>query len=260
MSDVLHEILKDAARAVRANQRPLAVFDLDSTLFDLRPRITEIVLDFARDPGNSARYPAACARLLDFSLERRDWGLATPLGRLGLDEREHAEFFHELHAHWSRRFFSDSDLHRDDLVPGALEFVQELRRIGADILYLTARDVPRMWAGTVETLRARGFPLDDEHRMPGPGRARLILKPDESLDDPQFKAEVIAQERKTHDPIWFFENEAINLREAIALTPDVRLIFVDTNHSGRVEPWPELTSIAHFETDLAEFRSFFKAL
>lgn len=246
MADLLHSILTEASSAASPI---LAVFDLDSTLFDLRARIQEILYDFARDPAHQERHPDPCRKLLQVRIERKDWGLGEPLARVGLLESEHPALFEELRSHWSFRFFSDDYLHRDLPLAGAVEFVQELARAGGHILYLTGRDEPRMLSGTLASLSAWNFPLS-------PPESRLLLKPDAALDDAEFKAEILAVECARYGRVWFFENEPVNLRAARKRCPAVRLVFVDTNHSGREQPWPELDSIPHFETDLEAFRAF----
>lgn len=239
--DALDRILREASASPPGSM--LAVFDLDSTLFDLRARIEHILVDFAHDPVQQGRYPAACAALLGVRIERRDWGLAEPLGRLGLKESEHAELFADLRSHWAERFFSNDHLHRDMPLPGAGEFVRRLLGLGVDVLYLTGRDVERMLPGTIASLKACQFPLDGE-------RARLRLKPVAGLDDAHFKADVLEREQKTYGRIWFFENEPVNLRVARERLPKIELVLIDTNHSGREQPWPELATIPHFTVDL----------
>ena len=244
MSDALRDILRAAERCSQSGKSSLAVFDIDSTLLDLRPRIHEILQAFARDPAQRAKYPVACAALATTRLQRKDWGLDEPLRRVGLQTPEHDAFFSDLQAHWSRWFFSVDYLEHDELIGGALGFTHALHSVGANILYLTAREEGRMLGPTEAQLRKWKFPLDAP-------RARLRLKPDGAPDDAEFKADALVEECARHERIWFFENEPVNLMAARRRCPQVELVFVDTNHSGREEPWDALTTIPHFEADFS---------
>lgn len=251
MSQVLDAILAEirstcAAGGPLLSHRPLLVFDLDSTLFDLTLRVTAILEHFAAIEKNQARFPDLCEMLLKAEIRRSDWGLREPLARLGLHENEHREFFEAVHTHWAGGFFSNDYLDRDFPLPGAVEFVQMGIKSGADVLYLTGRDTARMQAGTVKSLAAHGFPNDG-------ARARLGLKPDSRLDDAEFKADVIAALATNHRPIWLFENEPVNINAVLRRTPDVGIVFIDTCHSGQEEVKTALAKIQHFEVSRREF-------
>lgn len=245
----LQKIL-EAAHLARVNGEGfLAVFDLDSTLYDLTERVQKIVESFADDPKMRKKYPHQCESLLTARIHPQDWGIREGLSRAGLLESQHPEFFKDLHDHWVYCFFSNAYLHEDMPLPGAVEFVQALENENAHIMYLTGRDVDRMWDGTEASLRAWKFPLDREH-------TRLVLKPKPEMDDARFKLEVIQAALKTYPQIWLFENEPVNLNIVQKHCPSVKLVFIETTHSGREQVAPELARIPHFETDLAAFEEF----
>ncbi|MCM2281863.1 MAG: HAD family hydrolase [Bdellovibrionaceae bacterium] len=250
-ASLLRKILEDAHLAHRKGEPFLAVFDLDSTLFDLTVRVQKIIQAFAGDAEMRKKYPEACAKLPSARVHPQDWGLLEGLARAGLFEADHPEFFHDLHTHWAACFFSNSYLHEDQPLPGAVEFVQALERENARIMYLTGRDVERMWDGTVASLRAWRFPLDREH-------TQLVLKPHREMNDAHFKLEVIQNALHTYPHIWLFENEPVNLNLVQARCPAVRLVFIETTHSGREQAADDLDRIRHFETDLAAFEEFKK--
>ncbi len=168
-----------------------------------------------------------------------DWGIEHALERISLMDSPY-EFFHSLKRFWHRHFFSNDYLHLDTPCEGAVEFVQELIRLGADVAYLTAREHKSMWKGTVESLKTLGFPLDDKH-------ANLILKPPTDQRDAVFKREVLRNYLKEYGSVWFFENEPVNLNEVLRELPQVKLVHFDSVHSGHEEPPQEVASIETFK-------------
>ena len=242
---VLHRILNEAWTYAQANRRFLAVFDLDSTLLDLTLRVAAIVEDFRNDPANLTMYPEECLKLKDMIIKRRDWGLKTPVERAGMSTE--GTFFRALERYWATGFFSNDYLFRDEPLPGAVSYVQELHQLGAEIMYLTGRDIPRMFSGTEESLRTRGFPIEHPN-------VHVVLKPDFRMDDAQFKLDTLKEAEEQYERIWLFENEPVNLNLIATECPEIGLVFIDSTHSGREELKPILDRIAHFECDLEEFR------
>lgn len=242
---VLNQVLQEAWDYSQTNRQFLAVFDLDSTLFDLTLRVMAIVDDFRNSPENQALYPNECQRLEQLKILKADWGLQTPLERAGINCE--GPFFKAIHEFWANSFFSNHYLGHDEPLPGAVTFVQELHLVGAKIMYLTGRDVPRMLEGTRLSLKEHGFPVD-------PPAVDLILKPDARMDDALFKTQIIRDQGQQFERIWLFENEPVNLNLVARECPDVKLVFIDSTHSGREELTPSLDRIIHFECDLKEFR------
>ena len=203
----------------------LVIFDLDSTLYDLTKRVGGIMAAFAGDAAVVQKFPEASARLTNLEIRRTDWGIHEPFARVGITRESHPEFVNAAQAAWARGFFSNDFLDRDFPLPGAVQFVEDCLQAGAEVLYLTGRDVARMGAGTATSLRASGFPFDGV-------RSRLQLKPDKSLDDAEFKADVIADLNAKYPNIWLFENEPVNINAVLKRTPQVKMVFVETCHSG----------------------------
>lgn len=237
--EILRQILV-RAKAAREEARPsLAVFDLDSTLFDVLPRIQRVIDDFARDPAMRARFPESVEILKNAKTERADWGLKDAVVRAGL--ASHSEEFHRaLKDFWLRTFFSNAYLEHDVPYDGAVHYVEALWRAGVEIAYLTGRDVARMGTGTVDVLRKWKFPLDRE-------RTALVLKPAQGMDDAEFKRDWFAalpRDRYAH--VWFFENEPVNITALRAHLPTIEVIFFDSTHSGKGEAPTDLPRIMHF--------------
>ena len=233
MNSILEQVLTEARSH---KSRLLAIFDLDSTLFDLAPRILRIIEEFAALESTRMSYPDQCARLRAMEVLKEDWGIAEGLVRLGMQAEDSQEFWHAIHSHWARNFFSSDFLHYDAPLAGAVDYVNELSLAGAEIIYLTGRDVPRMLAGTERSLRDSGFPA-----------GRLMLKPTADLDDAEFKVDVIRDLIPAYERIWLFENEPVNTNLVARECPTVQIVFVDTTHSGREQVNPAHSKIADFE-------------
>lgn len=213
----------------------MVIFDLDSTLFDVRPRIKKVLEHFAESEG-SASHPEWRQALKKAEVEPGDWGIRPALERLQVP----LELALRARDFWKIHFFSSDFLHFDDLVPGALDFALHVNRQGHDIVYLTGRDVHRMERGSREVLKKFGFPLE-------PIRAELVLKPEKGLDDSVFKSSWFGGlSSKDRSRTWFFDNEPWILQEVERQFPEVNLVFLDTTHSGRSKPSPHWRRIYNF--------------
>jgi hypothetical protein len=225
-------LLKQILEAAKAHSQDagaplLAVFDLDSTLFDVSHRIQYIVRAFAQDKEMQTRWPHECQVLTAAEIDPRDWGIRSAMTRLGLDT-SNPRFFAEARDYWAKHFFSNDHLHRDQPYPGAVEYVNRLAKAGAEIMYLTGRDVKRMGEGTVKSLEQWKFPLPKDSP-----RVHVRLKPDQVMDDAEFKRDTLAALEKSHPEIWFFENEPVIVNMVLQDCPSVEIIFMDSTHSGR---------------------------
>lgn len=235
---MLEQILGHIRTLTSQGQKSLVVFDLDSTLFDVSPRLERILLDFASFPVNQRRFPEQVSLLKKIKVLRRDWGIVGALTRVGLDDK-HPEFQAAVRDYWQKNFFSNHYLHFDDIYEGALDFVQEVDKAGAEISYLTGRDVERMGTGSIEVLKNWEFPLHE--------RAQLVLKPHRSMDDAQFKTDYfIEADKRGYAKIYFFENEPLNLVHLQQFCPHVEMIFFDSTHAGKAQPPESLPSIMDF--------------
>ncbi|WII72909.1 HAD family hydrolase [Bdellovibrio sp. 22V] len=235
---MLERILAKIQTLHNEHKKSLVVFDLDSTLFDVSPRLERILLDFAASPYNKRKFPEQVALLKDIKTLRSDWGITGALQRAGLDGH-HAEFQEAIRAYWLKNFFSSHYLQFDNPYEGAIEFVQAVDKAGAEIAYLTGRDVERMGVGSLEILQQWDFPLHE--------KAHLVLKPHRSMDDAQFKTDYfIEADKRGYEHIWFFENEPVNLRHLEQFCPHVEMIFFESTHAGKAEPPEDLPRIMNF--------------
>lgn len=237
-SQHLRQILDKIGEIARSGGRSLAVFDLDSTLFDVGPRLQRILEDFAKLPDHQARFPDQLRHFDQIKVLPGDWGIKDALLRTGMADAPE-EFLEAVRHYWRTHFFSNDGLEHDIPYPGAVDFVRRLHELGADIVYLTGRDVHRMGTGSAKVLEKWKFPLDP--------KARLELKPDRRMDDALFKADwFLALPERHYEHIWFFENEPVNIHALRPKAPHVAIVFFASTHSRMAEPPTDLPVISHF--------------
>jgi hypothetical protein len=228
-----HTLLQNLISIAKSQPKdsPLqAIFDLDSTLFDVSPRIAKIIHLFAEQKEIQKNYPRESAALLALEPHESDYGVKKTLMRIGF-QPPNMEFIKDLVDFWKKGFFSNTYLEFDKPYDGAPEFVSTLHRAGAVIYYLTGRDIPRMLEGTIRSLKATGFPIRDNNEG-------LILKPNTGISDHEFKAEFFHKLEKKSKETWFFENEPKNIHLVEKLTPNIKIVYVATVNSGK-DPEPE---------------------
>jgi hypothetical protein len=240
--NLLQEIVKKAAFAKKGGEPFTAIFDLDSTLFDVSPRISKILQAFAALPNIKTRFKKEAEILSTIQPHSSDYGVRRTLARHGVSmEDTTPEFAELLVSFWKKNFFGNEYLIYDAPYPGAVKYVLDLEKAGAKILYLTGRDVPRMLPGTIQSLRAHGFPLDSKN-------INLILKPSATERDHDFKKRFFEEMEKSKGEVWFFENEPTNIYLVLETSPHVKIVFVETVHSEAVPvPGDETLRISGFE-------------
>lgn len=235
---ILDEILQEVHDARRGGKKTLAVFDLDSTLFNVTPRSQKILKELASRNEFLSRFPQQAQVLAQVEFTQKDWGLREPLLRAGLGTHE-VEFFTEVRDFWRQHFFSSQYLSEDQPYEGAVEYVNELKAAGAHIIYLTARTETIMGEGTIASLRQWNFPMHVEG-------CELIMKPSRDLDDAHFKKDIILSLDDDFQSVWFFENEPVNIHLVASECPNVRIVFFDSTHSGQAPPPTEHPIINHY--------------
>lgn len=239
---LLEQILSEIQQFTQRGQPSLVVFDLDSTLFDVGPRLEKILIEFAEVPDHQRRFPEQVKHFKNVKIERRDWGIKNTLIRAGLDGH-HPEFQDAVRDFWREKFFSNEYLRYDKPYPGAVKYVQALAGAGAEVIYLTGRDVHRMGKGSAEVLHHWKFPLDEQ-------KYSLVLKPHRSMDDGLFKRDwFTAMPLGRYEKIWFFENEPVNVNLVRMHSAHVQIVFFDSTHSGQATAPENIPWIMHFLLD-----------
>jgi len=208
------------------------VFDLDSTLLDNRPRQAQILRDFG-----SLRGEPSFAALRPEHFE--DWDLRRALGNAGVAAERVDALYDDLRAFWVRWFFSNAYCDRDVPIRGAPEFVNEIRRVGGQLVYLSGRP-EGLLPGTVRSLRAHGFP------PPGEG-VTILLKPEPTLFDDEWKSRACATVAALGSVTAAFDNEPTHINVYRAAWPEAVCVHLQTDHSGRpVELLPDIHAIPDF--------------
>lgn len=229
-----NEILVKVANSIKQNPKNSAVvFDLDSTLFCVTPRTQAIVSDLVKNDEIFKRFPKEAEILKDLEILKTDWGLREALERTKIPLSQN--FIKSVRQFWSRHFFSNRYLHHDTIYPQANLFVQSVKDLGSEVIYLTGRQADLMYEGTVKNLNRFGFPLASPKH--------LNMKPSGHDLDEDFKTLWFKNEHRRFSNLWFFENEPVIIEQVRVATPSVQIVFVDSTHSGKAESPKGLPSI-----------------
>lgn len=237
---LLRQILAKIEEFTKKELKVLVVFDLDSTLFDVSPRLQQILVDFANAAENQKNFPHSVEVLKTIRTQRSDWGIRQALIRAGLDQHS-TEFHHAVRNFWLESFFSNHYLQYDKPFEGAVSFVQQVARLKADIVYLTGRDQVAMESGTRKTLEHWEFPL---------AGCQVVMKPKKGMDDAEFKRDwFLKLPENAYTKIWFFENEPLNVNLIREHLPNIEIVFFESTHAGKAEAPSDLPRILHFLLD-----------
>lgn len=238
-----HHVFDEIFRRIReTGNSAQVILDLDSTLYEVGPRTLQIIQEWSASPEANA-FSFVKEKLKDIQLQHVGYSLKDTFSTLGinLSAGEAHAAFQLLKPFWSKRFFSDDYLRYDQPYPGAAEFVQELDRMQAKIVYLTGRDEMGMGRGTREILKRDGFPVD-------PKRVDYFLKQRTDTDDHVHKLNAGHAIQKQGKVIASFENEPKNLVALHGILPDAMHVFVDTFASDHpAEPRQGLYRIKGFQ-------------
>lgn len=226
-SNILEHVLNKAKQHIQAGAVFNGVFDLDSTLFDVHPRVLQILNDFATDNAMRSRFPETAQILSKISTLKHTYKFKDILISLGLLNQSE-EFYKTIYDFWNTRFFSNDYLKYDVPYEGAIDFVNDLYKTGAHITYLTGRDIPRMGLGTEEVLNFWKFPI-------GP-RTHMALKPDKNIEDAIFKRDYLMALPRENTEIWFFENEPVNIDLVLREVNHVNVVYFESVHKEKAEP------------------------
>jgi hypothetical protein len=145
--------------------RPIVVFNIDGTILDNSPRSLAILKDFvAENPGAAAEIADSVNALAPAEV---DYYVIDTLQKCGL---RNLFLLEAALRFWADNFFTARYTALDMPTQGAVDFIREIHDAGALIVYISGRNQETMLAGTVESLRASGFPV-------GTSRTLMILSP-----------------------------------------------------------------------------------
>ncbi|MEP7029080.1 MAG: HAD family hydrolase [Candidatus Eisenbacteria bacterium] len=220
----LGDVFARIAAARAAGRTAIAIFDIDGTLLDPAARTREIfTLAFdGPDPVVHPPRPDLAAAIRTLPLSDHAYEPESTLAKIGVTD---TAFVRALKTRWSQDFFSNRFLSRDEAMPGAVSYCDSLHAHGCTIAYFTGRDAPRMYGGTAQSLLERGFPAG----IPG---TMLVLKPDRTLPDFEYKKSALDTFAGYGMVIAVFENEPRNINLLHERFPEALAFYLDTRHSS----------------------------
>lgn len=236
------QIIKELKKNCKDKERVALYFDIDSTILNVSPRITKIYHEFAKQLLNEKKFTSEAEKLLRTQQDPKDWGIDETLRKNNLDDAP-TEFSEELYKFWSFHFHSNNFLAADIPQAGSVELLNELHDYGAQIIYLTGRDVERYQPGTKNVLQDLNYPHE------GP-KVTFALKPDFSLKDAEYKLEYIRKHSVNFEESWFIDNEPVNTNLVAKELPDVKVVFFDSTHSRKEEPLESLPRLSRFTIEV----------
>lgn len=208
------------------SQKPIAVFDLDSTLYNVSHRTQRIIDNFAQEPQILDKYPLEARLLNEVRVQAKDWGMKEAFQRAHFSAS--TDFINEIKKYWKHNFFSSKLLGEDIPYPGAVEYVNALAENGVQIMYLTGRDAKNMRDGTIISLKKWSFPTNDLENS-------LIMKPIKGFsEDEDFKSTKLTEILQAREgSLWFFENEPVIINKVKTSSPHINIVWLDTAHSRK---------------------------
>src|ERR671919_90660 len=227
----LEAILERARVLQRAG---VLVFDLDSTVFDNRPRQARIVREFGAAHGIPALAHCQARHFTD------GWDMRAAFRNCGLSADEAERLHADARKFWLPRFFTSPYCAEDEVIAGASAFVQRALATGTRIAYVTGRP-ERMREGTVEAMRRHRLPLPDDDTV------FLLMEPRPEIHDDDFKREAKERIAALGSVIAAFDNEPMHVNDYRRSFPEATIVHLATDHSGRpVELLEGIISVPHF--------------
>lgn len=243
MSDHKHRIQDDwhqtldriLERAKELGRSGVLAFDLDSTLFDNRPRQARIVREYGEAHG-VPQLSACKGEHFDSG-----WDMRAAFRNCGLSAEEAERIYPEIKKFWLERFFTSPYCLDDEAIDGAAGFLRKVVATGVQLAYVTGRH-EEMREGSVGSMKRHGLPTPDEA-----AGIVLIMKPTLSADDDEFKRVAHARLGTLGTLIAAFDNEPTHANDYRRKFPEAIVIHLATDHSGRpVELLDGVISVPHF--------------
>ena len=230
-SEVLSKVVAKVLTVLDQKKLPIVVFDLDSTLFDVSKRSFEILREWLTH-SETTSFKETHQHFSDLKPHELGYALEDvwTLKKVPFDQAPFDRHLKHAKQFWRKRFFSNEYVKHDEPTEGAIAFVKKLYEMGAQIVYLTGRDVPLMSFGTFDQLKQHGLPIEMD-------RTRLILKPKRHLDDLEFKSQAAKTIQEWGVVVASFENEPKNLiAMANTFGPETLNVFIETVSSDHPAP------------------------
>ena len=216
LSDILKQVLKETKEL---SNKPLCVFDLDSTLICVKERTRKILQSAV---SNEKFRHWKIDSLKEVVVKPTDFSLRDVLQRASIDLSETQ--YLSICNFWAHHFFSNSFLKHDTLYKGVQNYLHLLSE-HSEIMYLTGRSRERMGEGTYEQITKWELPLKKE--------SDLIMKPNTYTEDAFYKKMQLERLVQEYKNIWFFENEPAIINYVSYLLPQIQIIFMQSTSSRR---------------------------
>ena len=240
---ILRRVKEEAKLRIRHGGRPIkVVFDLDSTIFDVKPRTLRLLKEFAGTVDARKISEPLCAWTQTLRVENLLYTLEESAhhNKIPLADDNLEPFLKAAFRYWRERFFTHSYVMVDNPTPGAVDFVNQVVDLGGIAIYLTGRDWPGMGRGTQATLDHWGFPVD-------PRVSRLLMKSNAGLDDAEFKDEALRELRIEGNAVALIDNEPANFGVFEKNFPEAILVLYHSNCSSKeAKPVKKLYKIESF--------------
>lgn len=220
--------------ATQSAGKGVLVFDLDSTVFDNRPRQARIVREYGKAKNLA---PLTSCQAFHFT---NGWDLKHACIAVGMSEPDAESIFRDLKAFWGARFFTTPYCRDDIEIVGAPRYLQACVKTGAKLVYVTGRH-EEMRAGSIEAMARCGMPV------PEGAKVVLMMKPTLRETDDAYKR-VAHQLLDEMGPVLAaFDNEPTHVNDYSTRFPTCVPVHLATDHSGRPVTLVErVISIPHF--------------
>ncbi len=222
------------ASAKSLGPKGVLVFDLDSTVFDNRPRQARIVREYG-----ASKNIAVLTRCQPFHFTS-GWDLKAAMTGAGLPAHDADAHYDEVKKFWGARFFTSEYCREDIEILGAPRFLLAGVKTGAQILYVTGRH-EEMREGSVAALEKCGMPT------PNAANVKLMMKPTLRESDDAYKRVAHAVLADLGTIVAAFDNEPTHINDYAIKFPQAIAVHLATDHSGREVRLDErAVSIPHF--------------
>lgn len=215
-------------------EKGVLVFDLDSTVFDNRPRQARIVREYGASKGLA---PLTTCQAFHFT---NGWDLKHACVAAGLPEPEAESIFRDLKNFWGARFFTSPYCKDDIEIVGAPRFLNACVKTGAKVVYVTGRH-EEMRAGSIEAMARCGMPV------PNGAAVVLMMKPTLRESDDAYKRVAHQLLEEMGSVLAAFDNEPTHVNDYASRFPQCLPVHLATDHSGRPVTLSErVISVPHF--------------
>ena len=238
--EILNLIIK---KSKKSKKKPICVFDLDGTLFDVGYRTIGIIKEWLNSEAINNFDQRLIQKIAKMNYDHVGYSLSHLFENSGFDLRNQQimSIFSSIERVWKKKFFDGVTLVKyDQIIQNSLNFVEHIEKNNIEIFYLTGRYWHSMRNGTMEQLKKFKFPFQEHN---------LILKMNPFEDDQLFKSEQINKLSQKFDVCGNFENEYLNLAYMALEAKDAINVIVDSQHSGRPTPSLDIPiyRISHFD-------------